>query len=147
MVVSRSYQFNRKRNCCSNGFRCESIISQCDFEVFSAGKTHAIGYADTADVGAGLPEGNLLVRRDIQSIGGGGNAGGEGGGVGGEGRDGQGGGQGQGQHQDGHQGRGCNGDGGNDTVNTIKEKLKELINEMSGELATRLLESYANMPT
>lgn len=40
-----------------------------------------------------------------------------------------------------------NGDGGNDTVNTIKEKLKELINEMSGELATRLLESYANMPT
>ena len=36
---------------------------------------------------------------------------------------------------------------GNDTVNTIKEKLKELINEMSGELATRLLESYANMPT
>lgn len=40
-----------------------------------------------------------------------------------------------------------NGDSGNDTVNTIKEKLKELINEMSGELATRLLESYANMPT
>lgn len=40
-----------------------------------------------------------------------------------------------------------NGDGGNDTVNSIKEKLKELINEMSGELATRLLESYANMPT
>lgn len=39
-----------------------------------------------------------------------------------------------------------NGDSGNDTVNTIKEKLKELINEMSGELATRLLESYANMP-
>lgn len=38
-------------------------------------------------------------------------------------------------------------DSGNDTVNTIKEKLKELINEMSGELATRLLESYANMPT
>lgn len=36
---------------------------------------------------------------------------------------------------------------GNDTVNSIKEKLKELINEMSGELATRLLESYANMPT
>ena len=34
-----------------------------------------------------------------------------------------------------------------DYVNTIKEKLKELINEMSGELATRLLESYANMPT
>lgn len=40
-----------------------------------------------------------------------------------------------------------NGDGGNDTVNSIKEKLKELINEMSGELASRLLESYANMPT
>lgn len=40
-----------------------------------------------------------------------------------------------------------NGNSGNDTVNTIKEKLKELINEMSGELATRLLESYANMPT
>lgn len=40
-----------------------------------------------------------------------------------------------------------NGDSGNDTVNTIKEKLKELINEMSGELATRLLDSYANMPT
>lgn len=40
-----------------------------------------------------------------------------------------------------------NGNNGNDTVNTIKEKLKELINEMSGELATRLLESYANMPT
>lgn len=40
-----------------------------------------------------------------------------------------------------------NGEGGNDTVNSIKEKLKELINEMSGELATRLLESYANMPT
>lgn len=40
-----------------------------------------------------------------------------------------------------------NGDSGNDIVNTIKEKLKELINEMSGELATRLLESYANMPT
>lgn len=40
-----------------------------------------------------------------------------------------------------------NGDSGNDTVNTIKEKLKELINEMSGELAARLLESYANMPT
>ncbi len=40
-----------------------------------------------------------------------------------------------------------NGEGGNDTVNAIKEKLKELINEMSGELATRLLESYANMPT
>lgn len=40
-----------------------------------------------------------------------------------------------------------NGNCGNDTVNTIKEKLKELINEMSGELATRLLESYANMPT
>lgn len=40
-----------------------------------------------------------------------------------------------------------NGDSRNDTVNTIKEKLKELINEMSGELATRLLESYANMPT
>lgn len=34
-----------------------------------------------------------------------------------------------------------------DTVNSIKEKLKELINEMSGELASRLLESYANMPT
>ena len=27
------------------------------------------------------------------------------------------------------------------------KKLKELINEMSGELASRLLESYANMPT
>lgn len=40
-----------------------------------------------------------------------------------------------------------NGEGGNDTVNSIKEKLKELINEMSGELASRLLESYANMPT
>lgn len=40
-----------------------------------------------------------------------------------------------------------NGEGGNDTVNSIKEKLKELINEMSGELAARLLESYANMPT
>ena len=40
-----------------------------------------------------------------------------------------------------------NGNSGNDTVNTIKEKLKELINEMSGELATRLLDSYANMPT
>lgn len=40
-----------------------------------------------------------------------------------------------------------NGNSGNDTVNTIKEKLKELINEMSDELATRLLESYANMPT
>lgn len=40
-----------------------------------------------------------------------------------------------------------NGNSVNDTVNTIKEKLKELINEMSGELATRLLESYANMPT
>lgn len=40
-----------------------------------------------------------------------------------------------------------NGNSGNDTVNTIKEKLKELINEMSGELAKRLLESYANMPT
>ena len=40
-----------------------------------------------------------------------------------------------------------NGNSGNDTVNTIKEKLKELISEMSGELATRLLESYANMPT
>lgn len=40
-----------------------------------------------------------------------------------------------------------NGDSGYDTVNTIKEKLKELINEMSGELATRLLDSYANMPT
>lgn len=40
-----------------------------------------------------------------------------------------------------------NGDSGNDTVNTIKEKLKELITEMSGELATRLLDSYANMPT
>ena len=40
-----------------------------------------------------------------------------------------------------------NGNRVNDTVNTIKEKLKELINEMSGELATRLLESYANMPT
>lgn len=40
-----------------------------------------------------------------------------------------------------------NGEGSNDTVNSIKEKLKELINEMSGELATRLLESYANMPT
>lgn len=40
-----------------------------------------------------------------------------------------------------------NGNSGNDTVNTIKEKLKELINEMSGELAIRLLESYANMPT
>lgn len=40
-----------------------------------------------------------------------------------------------------------NGEGGNDTVNSIKEKLKELINEMSGELASRLLKSYANMPT
>ena len=40
-----------------------------------------------------------------------------------------------------------NGEGGNDTVNSIKENLKELINEMSGELASRLLESYANMPT
>lgn len=40
-----------------------------------------------------------------------------------------------------------NGEGGNDTVNSIKEKLKELINEMSGELASRLLESYANMST
>lgn len=40
-----------------------------------------------------------------------------------------------------------NGEDGNDTVNSIKEKLKELINEMSGELASRLLESYANMPT